>query len=68
MYTNNYAHHVAEQIAEAEGIELDMVDVQIEFDSNNVMVPVITMTTDTGKWTTEMHDGESFPDLNWVEA
>ena len=68
MYTSNYAQHVAERIAEAEGIELDMVDVQIEFDENNVMVPVITMTTETGKWTAKMHDGESFADLKWTEA
>lgn len=68
MYASNYAQHIAERIAEAEGIELDMVDVQIKYDANNIMVPVITMTTDTGKWTAEMHDGESMADLNWIEA
>ena len=67
MYTSNYAQHIAERIAEAEGIDLDMVDVQIEFDTNNVMVPIITMTTETGKWTAKMHDGESITDLKWGE-
>jgi hypothetical protein len=67
MYANNYAQHIAEVIAETEGIGLDMVDVQIEYDANNVMEPVITMTTDTGKWTAKMHDGESLKDLQWKE-
>ncbi len=63
-----YARNVAERIAEREEISLDMVDVQIEYDRNNVMEPVITMTTDNGKFTGKMHDGESYNDIRWTEA
>lgn len=68
MYTSNYAQHIAEVIAEAEGIELDMVDVQIEFDSDGNMEPVITICNEGGKFTARMHDGESINDLQWRDA
>jgi hypothetical protein len=68
MYTSSYAQHLAEVIAEAEGVELDEVDVQIEYDSQGNMEPVITMRNEGGRFTARMHDGESLADLEWRDA
>ena len=63
-----YARSVAERIADREEIGLDMVDVEIETDSNGTWEPVITITTDNGKFTGKMHDGESYNDIRWMPA
>ena len=69
MYTNKYAQHIAEVIADAEGIDLDEVDVQIEYDLDGNMEPVITMRNEGGRFTARMHDGESLNDLSsWKDA
>ena len=68
MFKSNYAQHIAEEIAEAEGVELDEVDVRIEYDNDGNMEPVITIRNDGGKFTAKLHDGESWRDLEWMDA
>lgn len=66
--TQQYAAKVQEMVAEREEIDLGMVDVKIETDRNGVMEPVITITTDNGRFTGKMHDGESYNDIQWAEV